>query len=465
MISPFALKGRPLSVSLTTPLTLPCGAVLANRMAKAAITEGLADPRGWPTEELERLYRRWSQGGFGLMITGNVIVDGAHLERPGNVILADEVTPEQMAKLRSWAKIGTQDGAHLWAQLSHSGRQTQKAINPRPLSPSAIAVGLPGRLFGAPQEMTEDDIVETIGRFASAARICKDAGFTGVQIHAAHGYLISCFLNPKANQRSDAWGGSLANRACFLLSIVSAVREAVGPEFPISVKLNSADFQKGGLSFEESQKVALMLEQVGVDLLEISGGSYESPAMVGEKGGGADVERPAKASTLAREAYFFEFARSLRQRLKIPIMLTGGLRSRKGMYAALEEGVDVLGIARPVSVEPEAMRRFMIGAIDVLTSWEARIRRERGIWSSNSPFSLIRTLNSFAGIYWFYAQIYRLGRGDAVDTDLWPVKAMIEVMSTERRIQSARVKFLSSKDANRRSKSDREPAFWRTAAE
>ena len=134
--------------------------------------------------------------------------------------------------------------------------------------------------------MTEDEIVETINRFVSAAHICKDAGFTGVQIHAAHGYLLSCFLNPKANQRSDAWGGSLANRACLLLSIVSAVRETVGLRFPISVKLNSADFQKGGFSSEESQQVALMLEQIGVDLLEISGGSYESPAMVGEKGGG-----------------------------------------------------------------------------------------------------------------------------------------------------------------------------------
>jgi 2,4-dienoyl-CoA reductase-like NADH-dependent reductase (Old Yellow Enzyme family) len=454
-----------LSTSLTTSLTLPCGAILTNRMAKAAITEGLADPRGWPTDELERLYRRWSRCGFGLMITGNVIVDGAHLERPGNVILADETTPEQMAKLRSWAKIGTQNGAHLWAQLSHSGRQTQKAINPHPLSPSAIAVGLPGKLFGKPREMTEDEIVETINRFVVAARICKEAGFTGVQIHAAHGYLISCFLNPKANHRSDAWGGSLANRACFLLSIISAVREAVGPGFPISVKLNSADFQKGGFSFEESQNVALMLERIGVDLIEISGGSYESPAMVGEQGGGPDVERPPKPSTVAREAYFFEFARSLRQRVKIPIMLTGGLRSRKGMYAALEEGVDVLGVARPVSVEPETMQRFIAGEIDQLESWETQIRREKGILSSNSPFSLIRTLNSFAGIYWFYAQIYRLGRDEAVDTELWPVKAMIEVMSTEKRIQTARMKFLSSKTTDRRRQRNDEPAFWRTAAE
>jgi hypothetical protein len=187
--------------------------------------------------------------------------------------------------------------------------------------------------------------------------------------------------------------------------------------------------------------------------------------MVGEKGGGADVERPPKASTIAREAYFFEFARSLRQRVKIPIMLTGGLRSRQGMYAALDEGVDVLGLARPVCVEPEAMRRFLTGKIDVLASWETRIRREKGILSSNSSFSLVRTLNSFAGIYWFYAQIYRLGGGDAVDTDMWPVRAMLEVMATEKRIQSARVKFLSARAKGLGPKGKYQPTFWRTAAE
>jgi 2,4-dienoyl-CoA reductase-like NADH-dependent reductase (Old Yellow Enzyme family) len=453
------------ATTLTDSLRLPCGAVLSNRLAKAAITEGLADPRGWPTEALERLYGHWAAGGFGLMITGNVIVDGDHLERPGNVIIDSEPSAEQMAKLKSWTKIATQSGAHLWAQLSHSGRQTQKAINPHPLSPSAIGVGLPGGLFGTPRAMSEGEIVEVIERFATAARACKAAGFTGVQIHAAHGYLISCFLSPNANQRKDLWGGSLSNRACLLLAIVSAVREQVGPGFPISVKLNSADFQRGGFAPAESEQVALMLESVGVDLLEISGGSYESPAMVGEAGGGANVERPPKASTVAREAYFLEFARALRRRVTMPIMLTGGLRTRAGMQTALDEGVDVLGVARPVCLDPGAVGSLLAGKIDALESWEVRIRREKGFFGNNSPLALVRTLNSFAGIFWFYAQLYRLGRNDAVAPRLWPVRAMLEVMSTEKRIQAKRVKLLASQRQNkRRAPAGAVPAFWRDAA-
>ncbi len=453
------------TTALHESLRLPCGAVLANRVAKAAITEGLADPRGWPTEALERLYGHWAKGGFGLMITGNIIVDGDHLERPGNVVIDGEPSAEQMVKLRSWTRVATQGGAHLWAQLSHSGRQTQKTVNPHPLSPSAIGVGLPGGLFGTPRAMTESDIVEAIERFPVAARACKAAGFTGVQIHAAHGYLISCFLSPNANQRTDLWGGSLANRVCLLLAIVSAVRAEVGRDFPISVKLNSADFQRGGFAPAESEQVALMLERAGVDLLELSGGSYESPAMVGEAGGGANVERPPKASTVAREAYFFEFARALRRRLTMPIMLTGGLRSRAGMQAALDEGVDALGVARPVCLDPGAVGRLLSGEIDALESWETRIRREKGFFGANSPLALIRTLNSFAGIFWFYAQLYRLGRGEPVQPRLRPIKAMLEVMSTEKRILGERVKYLkTARRSARRDAGAAAPAFWRDAA-
>jgi 2,4-dienoyl-CoA reductase-like NADH-dependent reductase (Old Yellow Enzyme family) len=427
-----------MSTSLTSSMTLPCGTVIANRIAKPAITEGLADPRGWPTAALERLYAGWARGGFGLMITGNVIVDGDHIERPGNVIIDKEPGPEQMERLRSWVRVGRSGGAQLWAQLSHSGRQTQKAVNPHPVSPSAITVGLPGGLFGKPREMTEAEIEQTILRFALAARVCQAAGFTGVQIHAAHGYLISCFLSPKANQRTDKWGGSLDNRSRLLLEIVAAIRAAVGPAFAIGVKLNSADFQKGGFAPDESEAVALKLEAAGVDLLEISGGSYESPAMVGEAGGGAGVEPPRRASTLAREAYFLEFARSLRARSKMPIMLTGGLRTREGMEAALAEGVDLLGVARPICIEPGAVRQLLEGETDKLEVWEERLRRDKGLFSNNSPLALIRTVNSFAGIYWFYAQLYRLGRGEAPKLKMKPLMAMLEVMMVERGIEAKR---------------------------
>jgi 2,4-dienoyl-CoA reductase-like NADH-dependent reductase (Old Yellow Enzyme family) len=425
-------------VDLLSPLTLPCGAVIGHRLVKPAITEGLADPAGWPTDRLERLYGLWADVGFALMITGNIIVDGEHLERPGNVILDRDPFPEQRRRLESWTAVARRNGAEVWAQLSHSGRQTQKSVNPHPLSPSAITVGLPGGLFGKPREMSAAQIEDTIARFARAAAICQSVGFTGVQIHAAHGYLISSFLSPKANARQDRWGGSLENRARLLLEIVRATREAVGPDFPVSVKLNSADFQKGGFGAEESEAVALMLESAGVDLLEISGGSYESPAMVGEMGGGKGVEPPKRASTLAREAYFLEFARALRRRVKMPIMLTGGLRTREGMQQALDEGVDLLGVARPACVDPIDIAEFLIAERDALPSWEEKLRHDRGILGNNSPLSMVRTIASFAGIYWFYEQVYRLGRGEAAKLNALPLAAMARVMLTERGIEKKR---------------------------
>jgi len=424
-----------LQTALTDSLRLPCGAVLSNRIAKSAITEGLADARGCPTPNLERLYSGWADGGFGLIITGNVIVDRDHLERPGNVIIDGEPSARRMATLRSWAASAKSGGAHFWAQLSHSGRQTPKALNAQPKSPSAIKVDLPGGLFGQPNAMSEDEINQVIEKFATAADVCKAAGFSGVQIHAAHGYLLASFLSPNANQRCDQWGGSLHNRARLLMAIIAAVRARVGPAFPISVKLNSEDFQKGGFNPNESEHVAIRLEAAGIDLLEVSGGSYESPAMIGIGGDGSEGRLPRKkASTIAREAYFFEFARSLRQRLMMPIMLTGGLRSRRGMRAALDEGIDVLGVARPVCVDPRAIKRLVAGELDALECWEDRIRRDRGFFSSNSPIALVRTLSSFSRIYWFYAQLYRLGRGERVAPGLGPLKAMFEVMSTEKRI-------------------------------
>lgn len=428
-------------VDLLSPLRLPCGAEIGHRLVKPSITEGLADPSGEPTDRLERLYGQWADAGFALMISGNIIVEADHLERPGNVIIDRQPSAERMRKLRSWTSLARQHGAHFWAQLSHSGRQTQKSVNPHPMSPSAVAVGLPGGLFGKPREMSETEIEHTIELFANAAAICKSAGFTGIQIHAAHGYLISSFLSPIANTRTDRWGGSLENRARFLLSIVRAVRAKVGAAFPISVKLNSADFQKGGFNAEDSVAVALMLEATGVDLLEVSGGSYESPAMVGEVGGGKGVVPAKRASTVAREAYFLEFARTLRAQVKMPLMLTGGLRTREGMQQALDEGVDLLGVARPACVDPLDVARFLIGDADRLPSWEEGLRRETGLFSNNSPLSMVRTVASFAGIYWFYEQLYRLGRGERANLKAIPLFSMANVMLTELGIESQRKKL------------------------
>jgi len=232
--------------TLTRTLTLPCGIELPNRLAKAAMTEGLATPQGLPTPELERLYGLWSDGGAGMLLTGNIMIDADHLERPGNVVIDHEPNAQMQTALAAWAKAGTRNGNHLWAQISHGGRQTQKLVNPHPKAPSAVKVGLPGGQFGEPVALTIPEIEDIVRRFGLCAAAVKAAGFTGVQVHGAHGYLLSQFLSPRSNQRSDKYGGSLENRARALLDVVRRVRAAVGPGFPVAVKLNSADFQKGG---------------------------------------------------------------------------------------------------------------------------------------------------------------------------------------------------------------------------
>ena len=191
-----------------------------------------------------------------MLLSGNIQVDRDHLERPGNVVIERSPDAAMLAALASWARAATRHGNHFWAQLSHAGRQTMKNVNPHPKAPSAVKVGLPGGQFGEPVALTTEEIRELVRRFGVAAAACKTAGFTGVQVHAAHGYLMSSFLSPRTNLREDAYGGSLENRARALLEAVGACREAVGPDFPVAVKLNSADFQKGGFAFEDSLQVA-----------------------------------------------------------------------------------------------------------------------------------------------------------------------------------------------------------------
>ncbi|MDB2353110.1 NADH:flavin oxidoreductase/NADH oxidase family protein, partial [Luminiphilus sp.] len=297
------------------PLTLPCGAILSNRLCKAAMTEGLAGATGVPGDALNRLYGIWSDGGAGLLLSGNVQIDRDHLERPGNVVVDEEPDDATKKALEAWAAAGTRSGNHFWAQISHAGRQCQKIINATPKAPSAIKLGLPGGQFGEPIAMTDTDIEAVIAGFARCARVLKEAGFTGVQLHSAHGYLLSQFLSPRSNQRSDRWGGSLENRARILLESVNAVRAAVGPEFPVGVKLNSADFQRGGFDFTESLQVAKWLEAAGVDLLEISGGTYEQPRLLNVEGIEPIENQAVAQSTRAREAYFVDFAQAMRKEL------------------------------------------------------------------------------------------------------------------------------------------------------
>ena len=385
---------------------------------------------------LVRLYEAWGAGGSGLLITGNVQIDPRHLERPGNVILAGSQDAEAKAALKRWSQAARAGGAGLWMQLSHAGRQTPSLVNPTPKAPSAIPLALPGKQFGNPIPLTGAEISVLISRFADAAGVARETGFTGVQIHAAHGYLISQFLSPRANIRTDEWGGSLENRARFLLETVRATRAKVGRDFTISVKLNSADFQKGGFAAADSIAVAEWLARDGVDVIEISGGNYEQPRMMLMDGLEKVDLSGLPASTAAREGYFVDFAVEMRKRVKLPLMVTGGFRSAAAMERAVrDDGVALIGIARPMVVQTDAPKRLLAGAAQ-LDRWEDRLRVGPGIFGPKSPLAMVRAINGFGALYWQYQQLRRIGRGEAPDLKMGVLKAL----NAEQRDQRAWMK-------------------------
>ncbi len=328
---------------LNQPLLLPNGTLLPNRLAKSAMSEALGTTDNRVTPALALLYERWSAGRTGLLITGNVMIDRQALGEPNNVALEDDRDAEL---LRAWANAASSQGAVCWMQLNHPGKQAPKGLNRETVAPSALGFNEQlQRFFAEPRALTIEEIEQIIGRFAQAAALAKKAGFSGVQIHGAHGYLVSQFLSPKHNQRQDRYGGSAENRRRFVLEVYQAIRQAVGQEFSVGIKLNSADFQKGGFTEEESLAVIDALAAAGIDLIEISGGTYEAPVMsVGV----------VKESTQQREAYFLEFAEKVRARVNTPLMVTGGFRTRAGMEAALASGaLDLVGLARPLALDPD----------------------------------------------------------------------------------------------------------------
>lgn len=397
---------------LDQPFTLPCGVTLPNRLAKAAMTEGLADTEHLATPRLAHLYRRWSEGGVGLSLTGNVMIEHSVLENPANVVIdptrPHTVSADARERLRSWAQAGSVAGNALWMQISHAGRQSPRYVTGRPRGPSAVQLDLLGN-YATPVALGCDEIAELVQRFAQVAVIARDCGFGGVQIHSAHGYLLSSFLSPVTNRRDDQYGGSIDNRARFLIETLRAVRSAVGPDYPISVKLNSDDFRKGGFSNEDCLKVVELLNAETLDLLEISGGTYEQPRLLGMEGK-PDSVVPVRASTRLREAYFLSYAEDIRKIARMPLMVTGGFRSGAGIDQALRDGIcDVIGIARPVCTHPDSPKQLLSGAIDALPAFEAGLHlAERGWRSPTSRYTLMRVINVLGGQQWYYENIHRL---------------------------------------------------------
>ena len=383
--------------NIATPLTLPNGSVLKNRIAKSAMSENFGTRNHAPSKGLINAYRIWAKGNPGLLITGNVMVDSMALGEARNVVVEDY---KHFELLKEWAKSVEGTGVHLWPQINHPGRQAFSAINRKTVGPSAISLnmGSASKMFKVPTALTEEAIWDIIKRFGTTAKIMKEAGFTGCQIHGAHGYLVSQFLSSNSNIRKDQWGGSLTNRARFVLEIYREIRRQVGSDYPIGIKINSADFQRGGFTEEESMEVIRLLGSEGIDLIEISGGTYERPAM---------IKGDRKKSTISREAYFLNYVEKARKLIKTPLLLTGGFRTVSVMEKALKDGsLDIVGLARPFCLYPYLANKI----------FEGSVKR----FDTPTPKIGIKFLDKLGGVElpWYELQIQRIGKGKSPKFDL-----------------------------------------------
>ncbi len=387
---------------LASPLRLR-SAALPNRIAKAALSERLATPTGDPGEALGNLYGRWAGGGAGMLLTGNVMVDRVHVAERGNVVVDGSTNG---AALAAWSRTMRSGGASAWMQINHPGRQAPRMADAAPVAPSAVPMRIGWGAFARPRALREDEIAGIVEAFGVAAARAKEAGFDGVQIHGAHGYLVNQFLSPLTNLRDDAWGGDARRRRRFLEAVIRRVRAAVG-DFPVALKLNSADFQRGGFDEAESLDVVRMAVAEGIDLLEVSGGTYESPAMFAA--GGEDA--PRAASTRAREAYFLHYAEAVRAIVPVPLLVTGGFRTVAGMEEALRSGaVDVIGLGRPFCVDPAFPAALLDGrAVEV----------PRPVLATG-----VRDLDGMIEGGWYLAQLQRMGTGAPPDPDLTRARAV-----------------------------------------
>ncbi|OWV97191.1 NADH:flavin oxidoreductase/NADH oxidase family protein [Rhizobium sp. R693] len=322
---------KPTRGPLFEPLQLPCGVTLHNRIAKSAMSDSLGDGTGHPTAAQMRLYQRWAEGGLAISIIGEVQLTSRYAENPGNLVLNEA---SDLERFRTLARHGSQNDTRLWLQLGHAGALAY-APTSNPRGPSAF--DLPGLRCA---QMPSQELRQLSCQFATTAQLAEKAGFGGVQIHAAHGFLLSQFLSPLFNKRTDGYGGAIANRMRLLLEAIEAIRAAVGPTFPIAVKLNSSDELQGGLDEEDALKVVAALDQSSIDLIDISGGTYFPGAK-------------SASDRSGRGPYFLEFAKRARAMTTKPLMLTGGFKTREQAEDAVASGaVDIVGLARALVLEP-----------------------------------------------------------------------------------------------------------------
>ncbi|WP_125709916.1 NADH:flavin oxidoreductase/NADH oxidase family protein [Companilactobacillus zhongbaensis] len=367
-----------------TPLTLKNGTTLKNRFMKAATSETLGDKYYRPTNKLIDLYRAWAKGGTGLIITGNVMVDSSARGEFGNVVVEDTVN---LDRLRRWAEAATNNGAQIFLQLNHPGKQSPKTISKTPVSPSAVPITGDNALgFNPPRALNHIEIKEIIQKFINAAVVAEKAGFSGVEIHAAHGYLLNQFLSPHDNQRVDEYGGSLENRMRIIVEIYQGIREKVGKDFSIALKINSSDFSKDGFSEADSLKVIQKMDQLGIDLIEISGGNYENPTMQG----------------IGKGAFFINYAAKVKELVETPIAVTGGFNTAEGIDNAIENNeTDLVGLARPLVMVPDLPNQMEAG----------HFTRANVHYLTTGSKSFDKKVSSLIGLSYYQQQMERIATG------------------------------------------------------
>ncbi|KAF2013506.1 FMN-linked oxidoreductase [Aaosphaeria arxii CBS 175.79] len=356
-----------MSQKLNTPVETPSGLVFPNRLVKAAMAEAMA-VNSDPGDRYISAYTSWGSGGWGGLLTGNVEVSTIYKGSNDAITFKPDASQATKDAWKRWALAAQREGTPTIVQLVHPGRQSpaksgnrgffEPSIAPSPI-PLNIGDGLLERAlakfaFGTPREMTEADIQEVVQQFAVAAKFAYESGFKGVELHGAHGYLLSAFLSPKSNVRTDGYGGTAAKRARIVIEVIRAVRKLVPASFTVGIKFNSADVS-GAENLEESLEQVGLIAKEQIDFLEISGGSYENPRM-------AAGDDPKAARTAKREAFFLDYAHAVRERYpNLLLMVTGGFRSRKGMEDALQSGaVDLIGVGRPAVVYPHLPKDVLL---------------------------------------------------------------------------------------------------------
>ncbi|SFC22685.1 2,4-dienoyl-CoA reductase [Alkalibacterium subtropicum] len=373
---------------LLEPLILPNGIEIKNRFLKSAMSETLANRYHQPTEDHMKLYERWAEGGSGIVITGNVMVDHKALGEPGNVVVEDE---RDLDLLKKWADAGDRNGSQLWMQINHPGKQSPRSLSKEPVAPSAVPLNkYSSRLFSVPRALTTDEVKELVEKYIRTAGVAKEAGFKGVQIHGAHGYLVSQFLSAQHNQRNDQYGGPLENRMRFLMEIYTGMREELGPDFSLSVKLNASDFSAGGFNELESLHVAKALSDAGIDLIEISGGNYDNPRMFRE------------TEKVRENIFFIDYAEKVKASVDVPVVVTGGFRSIESMEEALQQDkTSMVGLARPLVLYPDLPEKLIRGERLEITTPKL---------TTGSSY-LDEKVGALMGISYYEHQIARLAEG------------------------------------------------------